>query len=57
MRRVNLGEGIALSGKVVVIGGGNVAIDVARAATRVGSETVGMFCLESRGEMPAFPTK
>jgi NADPH-dependent glutamate synthase beta subunit-like oxidoreductase/NAD-dependent dihydropyrimidine dehydrogenase PreA subunit len=55
MRRVNLGEGVALSGKVIVIGGGNVAIDVARAATRVGSESVGMFCLESRKEMPALP--
>lgn len=53
MRRVNLGEKTALSGKVVVIGGGNVAIDVARTATRVGSDSVELFCLESRSEMPA----
>jgi NADPH-dependent glutamate synthase beta subunit-like oxidoreductase/Fe-S-cluster-containing hydrogenase component 2 len=53
LRNVNLGEGIKLKGIVVVIGGGNVAIDVARAATRVGAEKVDMYCLESRKEMPA----
>ena len=53
MRRVNLGEKIELPGKVVVIGGGNVAIDVARTAARVGSTGVTMFSLESRAEMPA----
>ena len=42
-----------LHGKVVVIGGGNVAIDVARTATRVGAETVNMYSLEKREEMPA----
>ena len=55
LRRVNLGEGAKLSGNVVVIGGGNVAIDVARTATRVGASKVEMFCLESRAEMPALP--
>lgn len=53
MRAVNLGKSPSLSGKVVVIGGGNVAIDVARSATRVGAATVSMYCLESRKEMPA----
>lgn len=53
LRNVNLGEGIKLKGNVVVIGGGNVAIDVARTATRVGSKKVDMFCLESREHMPA----
>jgi len=53
LRNVNLGEGIKFKGIVVVIGGGNVAIDVARAATRVGAEKVDMYCLESRKEMPA----
>ena len=38
---------------MVVIGGGNVAIDVARAATRVDASTVAMYCLENREEMPA----
>lgn len=53
LRGVNQGEGRKLSGKTVVIGGGNVAVDVARTAIRQGSEQVGMYCLESREEMPA----
>ena len=53
LRDVSLGVGKKLSGNVVVIGGGNVAIDVARAATRVGADCVNMFCLEKREEMPA----
>lgn len=40
-------------GSVVVIGGGNVAIDCARNAHRLGASEVSMFCLESRDEMPA----
>lgn len=40
-------------GSVVVIGGGNVAIDCARNAHRLGASEVNMFCLESRSEMPA----
>lgn len=42
-----------LSGKTVVIGGGNVAIDVARTALRAGASEVTMVTLESREEMPA----
>ncbi len=42
-----------LSGNVVVIGGGNVAIDVARTAIRVGGSNVQMYCLEDRQTMPA----
>jgi NADPH-dependent glutamate synthase beta subunit-like oxidoreductase len=38
---------------VVVIGGGDVAIDVARTALRLGSDEVHLYCLEERGEMPA----
>lgn len=53
LREVNLGNEIKLEGEVVVIGGGNVAIDVARTATRVGKAKTSMFCLESRKEMPA----
>ncbi|MCX7773462.1 MAG: FAD-dependent oxidoreductase [Clostridia bacterium] len=55
VRRVNLGEDIRLSGKVVVIGGGNVAVDVARTAVRKGASEVTMICLESEAEMPASP--
>ncbi len=53
LRNVNLGNSIKLQGKVIVIGGGNVAIDVARSATRVGASEVDMFCLETREQMPA----
>lgn len=53
VRNVNLGNDVKLSGNVVVIGGGNVAVDVARNATRVGALKVSMFCLESRETMPA----
>ena len=52
--RINLAESREeLSGRTVVIGGGNVAIDVARTALRSGSESVSMYCLESPEEMPA----
>lgn len=45
-----------LDGKeVVVIGGGNVAMDVARSAVRCGAAKVRLACLESAEEMPAFP--
>ena len=42
-----------LDGKVVVIGGGNVAIDAARTAHRFGGKNVEMYCLEDRATMPA----
>lgn len=43
-----------LNGKnVVVIGGGNVAVDVARSAVRLGTESVSMVCLEARDKMLA----
>ena len=53
LREVNLGSDMLLEGNVVVIGGGNVAIDVAGTALRLGSSKVDMYCLESRKEMPA----
>ena len=53
LRRINLGDELQLNGKVLVIGGGNVAIDVARTAIRVGAGSVNMYCLENRAEMPA----
>lgn len=50
-----LGEAPDLSGKkVVVLGGGNVALDAARTALRLGEPRVSMVCLEPRGEMPGF---
>lgn len=53
LRRVNLSEEKLVSGRVVVIGGGNVAIDAARSAVRSGGEQVELYCLEGRTEMPA----
>ncbi len=53
VRRINLGEDVTLEGDTIVIGGGNVAIDVARNAVRTGTGSVSMYCLESRNEMPA----
>lgn len=53
LRKVNAGEELRLSGKTLVIGGGNVAVDVARTAVRTGADEVTMYCLESRREMPA----
>ena len=44
---------LSLDGPTVVVGGGNVAIDVARTAARLGSAPVSMWCLESEAEMPA----
>lgn len=46
-------ETFGLFGEVVVIGGGNVAIDAARTSTRCGAKNVTMYCLEGCGEMPA----
>nr|MCR5054362.1 FAD-dependent oxidoreductase [Lachnospiraceae bacterium] len=53
LRKVNLDHSVKLSGETVVIGGGNVAIDVARTAVRAGASKVTMLCLESEKEMPA----
>ena len=50
-----LGRGMDVRGKrVVVVGGGNVAIDAARSARRLGALAVTEVCLEARPEMPAF---
>ncbi len=53
LRRINLGEKIDLGKKVVVVGGGNVAIDVARTALRYGSTDVFILYRRTRDEMPA----
>ena len=39
--------------RVLVLGGGNVAIDTAMTAVRLGASWVGMTCLEGRSQMPA----
>lgn len=53
LAKVRNGEPLGLDGRVLVIGGGNVAIDVARSVRRFGIEKVTMACLEGRDTMPA----
>ncbi len=53
LRTVGGDESYPVRGKAVVVGGGNVAIDVARTAVRCSAESVKMFCLEPRDKMPA----
>lgn len=55
LARMHLGENVKLGQRVVVIGGGNVAMDVARGALRCeGAEEVQITCLEAEGQMPAW---
>lgn len=53
LRTVGGNPDYPVEGEVVVVGGGNVAIDVARSSVRCGANSVSMFCLESRDAMPA----
>lgn len=55
LKTINRGEKIPFQGKVVVIGGGAVAMDVARMVKRLGAGEVHATCLESRKDMPAYP--
>ena len=55
LRGVNSGAIGALEGATVVIGGGNAAIDVSRAARRLGPGAVSIYCLEQDEEMPTVP--
>ncbi len=53
LRKVNVGETLNLGKNVVVVGGGNVAIDCARTALRTGSDNVFILYRRSKAEMPA----
>jgi len=53
LKRVSIGSSPELKDSVIVIGGGNVAVDAARTAVRLGAERVIMVCLEKRDKMPA----
>ncbi len=53
MRDINMGILIKLGKKIVIIGGGNVAIDCARSAIRLGAAETHVICLEARDKMPA----
>ncbi len=54
LREVNLTGKTDTGKKVAIIGGGNVAIDVARSAVRLGAETVNIVYRRTRNEMPAW---
>ncbi len=51
LRKINMGEKVTIGKNVLVLGGGNVAFDCARAARRLGAD-VKMACLEARETMP-----
>lgn len=53
LRDIGLGKKLKFKGDVIVVGGGNVAIDVALTAKRLGAENIHLYCLEKREEMPA----
>ena len=53
LRDVKEGKEIEIKDRVIVIGGGNVAVDVAITASHLGAKEVEMTCLEKREEMPA----
>jgi NADPH-dependent glutamate synthase beta subunit-like oxidoreductase len=55
LRDMNLGRKIEMGKKVAVIGGGNVAVDAARSALRLGAKKVEIYYRRSENEMPAIP--
>jgi len=55
LRDVRLGREVEVKERVLVVGGGNVAMDVALTALRLGAKKVQVVCLEKWEEMPAFP--
>lgn len=54
LKEAKMGQAPSLRGKGLVIGGGNVAVDAARTALRLGAAEVHLACIESRENMPAF---
>lgn len=55
LREVRLGTKTSVKESVIVIGGGNVAMDCARTSLRLGAKRVRVVCLESHDKMPAYP--
>ncbi len=53
LRDINFGKKTDITGEVVVVGGGNVAIDAARSALRIGAEKVSILYRRTQKEMPA----
>ena len=54
LRSVREGKASELSGHVVVLGGGCVAVEAAQTSLRLGAKSATIVCLEAEGEMPAF---
>jgi len=57
LKKINLGQKIKLGKRVAVIGGGNVAIDAARVACRLGAKEVNVFYRRTRKELPSRPNE
>jgi len=55
LRRVNLGQRVPVGRRVIVVGGGNTAIDCARTALRLGADDVTVFYRRTASEMPGLP--
>lgn len=55
LKEIHLGKPPVIGKEVVVVGGGNVAVDVSRCARRLGARQVWMVCIEPHDEMPAIP--
>ena len=55
LREVNLGNITEIKGKVIILGGGNAAIDAARVSVRLGADEVHIVYRRTRNEMPADP--
>jgi len=54
LSRIQSKESVQLGEKIIVIGGGNVAVDAAMSSLRLGAKDVSLVCLEKRDEMPAW---
>jgi len=54
LRKINLGKKVDIKGKVAVVGGGNVAVDIARCALRLDAKKVAILYRRTRQEMPAY---
>lgn len=57
LRQVNFGVKVSLGSKAAIIGGGNAAVDAARAARRLGVNEITIVYRRSRAEMPAIPSE
>jgi NADPH-dependent glutamate synthase beta subunit-like oxidoreductase len=57
LRDVALGNSVSIGKRVIIVGGGSVAMDAAMTALRKGAEEVSLVCLECREEMPAWESE